>query len=187
MQGFEQLQQLKDKMDEDRRKQTLKRWAESDKRSKAMKKAWKTRKAKEAAKPVLISKKLQYANKKAYEERLAHLAKNPDDITKYEMMSCYFMDKLFWKIFGKGCHVLEVRNFTVKKELYDGTYMSNSGKSRMGYFTPYFKIINNQNGKVRAIGTDSVIKHINRKEMFGTNRRNDPERNYGLPNSRGYK
>ena len=187
MQGFEQLQQLKDKMDEERHKQTLKRWAESDKRSKAMKKAWKTRKEREAAKPVLISKKLQYANKKAYEERLAHLAKNPDDITKYEMMSCYFMDKLFWKIFGKGCHTLKVRNFTIKKELFDGTYMSNSGKSRMGYFTPYFKITNDLTGKEREIGSESVIRHIQRKEMFGTNRRNDPERGYGLPNSRGYR
>ncbi len=145
------------------------------------------RKAKKDAEPVKVSKKLTYPNKKAYEDRIDYLAANPDEMTKYEIMSSYFMDKLFWKIFGKGCHVLEVRNFTVKKELYDGTYMSNSGKSRMGYFTPYFKIINNQNGKVRVIGTDSVTRHIQRKEMFGTNRRNDPERGYGLPNSRGYR
>tara|TARA_B100000902_G_scaffold352836_1_gene363850 strand:+ start:2877 stop:3440 length:564 start_codon:yes stop_codon:yes gene_type:complete len=187
MRGLQHLQKLKDKMDEERHKEILKSWAESDKRSKAMKKAWKTRKAKEAAKPVLISKKLQYENKKAYEERLVHLAKNPSDITKYEMMSSYFLDKLFWEMFGKGCHTLKVRNFTIKKELFNGTYMSNSGKSRMGYFTPYFKITNDLTGKEREIGSESVIRHIQRKETFGTNRRNDPDRNFGLPNSRGYK
>lgn len=138
-------------------------------------------------KPVLISKKLKYANKKAYQERLDYLAKNHDDITKYEMMSSYFLDKLFWKIFGKGCHTLEVRHFTIKKQLWNGTYMSNSGKTRMGYFTPYFEVTNNKTGKVREIGTQSVLNDIKRREQFGTNRRNDPERGYGLPNSRGYR
>lgn len=138
-------------------------------------------------KPVLISKKLKYANKKAYQERLDYLVKNHDDITKYEMMSSYFLDKLFWKIFGKGCHTLEVRHFTIKKQLWNGTYMSNSGKTRMGHFTPYFEVTNNQAGKVREIGTQSVLNDIKRREQFGTNRRNDPERGYGLPNSRGYR
>tara|TARA_E500000178_G_scaffold353972_1_gene421435 strand:- start:897 stop:1460 length:564 start_codon:yes stop_codon:yes gene_type:complete len=187
MRGLEHLQKLKDKMDEEKHKEILKSWAESNKRSKAMKKAWKTRKAKEAAKPVKVSAKLTYPNKKAYEDRIDFLAVNPDEMTKHEIMSSYFMDKVFWKIFGKGCHTLEVRNFTIKKRLWDGTYMSNSGKTRMGYFTPYFEVTNNQTGKVRELGTQSVLNDIKRRERFGTNRRNDPERGYGLPNSRGYR
>lgn len=187
MKGFDKLQELKEKMDAERHKEILKSWAESDRRSKAMKKAWKTRKAKEAARPVKVSKKLTYPNKQAYYDRIDYLAAKPDEMTKYEIMSSSLMDKVFWKIFGSGCHTLEVRNFTIKKHLWDGTYMSNSGKTRMGYFTPYFEVTNNQTGKVREIGTQSVLNDIKRREQFGTNRRNDPERGYGLPNSRGYR
>lgn len=139
------------------------------------------RKAKKDAEPVKVSRKLTYPNKQAYYDRIDYLAANPDEMTKYEIMSSYFMDKVFWKKFGKGCHTLESRHFTIKKHLWDGTYMSNSGKTRMGRFTPYFEVTNNQTGKVREIGTDSVKRAIERETRFGTNRRNDPERNWGLP------
>jgi hypothetical protein len=102
-------------------------------------------------------------------------------MTKYEIMSSYFMDKVFWKRFGAGCYELQSRHFTIKKHLWDGTYMSNSGKTRMGRFTPYFEVTNNQTGKVREIGTDSVKRAIEREKQFGKNRRNDPKRNWGLP------
>ena len=103
------------------------------------------------------------------------------------MMSDYFLDKVFWAKFGKGCHVMQVRNFTIEKQLHDGTYLSNSGKTRMGRFTPYFTITNKDTGKVREIGTDRVLHQIEMNKKYGTNRRNDPDRGYGLPNSRGYQ
>jgi hypothetical protein len=145
------------------------------------------RKAKKDAMPVKISKKLTYPNKQAYEDRLDLLAKDPDQMTNYEMMCDYFLDKVFWKKFGKGCHTLQSRHFTIKKRLWNGTYSSNSGKTRMGSFTAYFEITNEVTGKEREIGTQSVLAHIKRQDKYGTNRRNDPDRNFGLPNSRGYR
>ncbi|MEL0325398.1 MAG: hypothetical protein VXA09_00145 [Burkholderiaceae bacterium] len=142
------------------------------------------RKAKKDAEPVLVSRKLTYPNRKSYEDRINHLASNPDDMTKYEMMCDYFLDKVFWKKFGAGRHSIKVRNFTIKKRLWDGTYTSNSGKSRMGRFTPYFIITNEVTGKVREIGKDAVLREIDLKDKYGTNRRNDPKRNWGLPGSR---
>ena len=187
MGGFEKLQSIKDKFDEQYLKEKLKEMALKDKRSKAMKKAWVKRKEKEAAQPVLITKKLKFENKQAYEDRLMLLSKHPEKITAYEMMSSYFLDKLFWKRFGSGCHVIKVRNFKIQKCLWDGTYMSNSGKTRMGGYTAYFEITNEVTGKEREIGTQSVLAHIKRQDKYGTNRRNDPDRNFGLPNSRGYR
>lgn len=142
------------------------------------------RKAKKEAEPVKVSKRLTYPNRKSYEDRINHLASNPDDMTKYEMMCDYFLDKVFWKKFGAGRHSMKVRNFTIKKRLWDGTYTSNSGKSRMGSFTPYFIITNEATGKVREIGKDAVLREIDLKDKYGTNRRNDPKRNWGLPGSR---
>lgn len=184
---FAALQPLKDKFDEQFLKEKLKRMALKDKRSKAMKKAWAKRKEKEAAQPVLITKKLRFENKQAYEDRLMLLSKHPEKMTAYEMMSSYFLDRLFWKKFGSGCHVLKVRNFKIEKCLWDGTYMSNSGKTRMGGYTAYFEITNEVTGKEREIGTQSVLAHIKRQDKYGTNRRNDPDRSFGLPNSRGYR
>jgi hypothetical protein len=184
---FAALQPLKEKMQEEQQKERLKRMALKEKRSKAMKKAWVKRKEKEAAQPVLITKKLRFENKQAYEDRLMLLSKHPEKMTAYEMMSSYFLDRLFWKKFGSGCHVIKVRNFKIQKCLWDGTYMSNSGKTRMGGYTAYFEITNEVTGKKREIGTQSVLAHINRQDKYGTNRRNDPDRNFGLPNSRGYR
>ena len=184
---FAALQPLKEKMDGEYLKEKLKRIALKEKRSKAMKKAWAKRKEKEAAQPVLITKKLRFENKQAYEDRLMLLSKHPEKMTAYEMMSSYFLDRLFWKKFGSGCHALKVRNFKIKKCLWDGTYTSNSGKTRMGSYTPYFEITNEVTGKEREIGTQSVLAHIKRQDKYGTNRRNDPDRNFGLPNSRGYR
>lgn len=188
---FAALQPLKQKMEQEQQKERIKKHREDRKafikRSEAMKKAWAKRKEKEAAQPVLITKKLQFENKQAYQDRLEFLSKHPNQMTAYEMMSSYFLDKLFWKIFGSGCHALKVRNFKIQKCLWDGTYMSNSGKTRMGGYTAYFEITNEVTGKEREIGTQSVLAHINRQDKYGTNRRNDPDRNFGLPNSRGYR
>lgn len=146
------------------------------------------RKAKKDAQPVKVSARLTYPNKKAYEDRLNLLAKEPDQMTKYEMMCDYFLDKVFWKKFKRGGRLMmQVRNFTIEKMLHDGRYKSNSGKSNMGYCTPFFIITNLTTGKVRRIGIDAVRQHIELDNTYGKNRRNDPKRNFGLPNSRGYR
>lgn len=191
MQGFDKLRELKEKIEEEQWKEKVKK-QERDmkaylKRSAAMKKSWAERKAKKDAQPVKVSARLTYPNKQAYEDRLSLLATEPDQMTKYEMMCDYFLDKVFWKKFGSGCHTMTVRCFEIKKRLFDGTYKSNSGKSRMGYFTPHFIITNIITGKVREIGRDAVRQHIELDRTYGKNRRNDPKRNFGLPNSRGYR
>lgn len=146
------------------------------------------RKARKDAKPVKVSARLTYPNKQAYEDRLSLLAKEPDQMTKYEMMCDYFLDKVFWKKFRKGGRLsMQVRHFTIEKKLHDGRYKSNSGKSTMGYCTPFFIITNTITGKVRRIGIDAVRQHIELDNTYGKNRRNDPKRNFGLPNSRGYR
>lgn len=149
-------------------------------KAKAQKKA--ERKAKKDAQPVRISARLTYPNKQNYEDRLNLLAKEPDKMTKYEMMCDYFLDKVFWKRFGKGGRLtMRVRNFSIEKRLHDGRYKSNSGKSTMGYCTPFFVITNIITGKVRRIGIDAVRQHIELDNKYGKNRRNDPKRNFGLP------
>jgi hypothetical protein len=129
-----------------------------------------------------ISKRLYFSDWDDFNSRVTHLSENTTDITPTEMLSSYLLDKLFWKKFGKGCHTLRLKQYKIQKKLWDGTYRSNSGKTRMGSFTPYFEITNIVTGKVREIGTKSVEAALNRR----TNRRNDPDRNFGLPNSRGY-
>jgi len=145
------------------------------------------RKAKRDAQPVICSRRLRFDNWASFQERLTHLSDNPDDITPNEMLCSYFLDKLFWKRFGKGCHTIECRHWIIRKQLHDETYMSNSGKTRMGEFIPFFDVTNTITGKQRKVGHDHVVSYIKMKEKFRPNRRNDPKRNFGLPNSRGYR
>lgn len=126
--------------------------------------------------PVKVDSKLTFPSKKALHERIGLAAKDPNSITKYEIMSSWFMDKVFWRIFGKGCHTLKVRDFSITKQLMNCTYLSNSGKTRLGQFVAYFEVINDRTGKKRMI---LPKVHIPRP-----NRRNDPKRNWGLPGNR---
>ena len=133
------------------------------------------------SKAVVCSKKLKFSDWDAFNERVAHVAENPDAMTSQEMLSSYFLDKVFWKKFGKGRHELLVRHWVIQKKLYNGTYKSNSGKTRMGEFIPFFDVMNKITGKQRKVGHDDVVSYIKMKEEFGPNRRNDPARNWGLP------
>jgi len=133
--------------------------------------------------PQKITSKLTFPSKKALHQRIEQAAKDPDSITKYEIMSSWFMDKIFWEIFGKGCHTLKVRDFSITKYLDDCTYLSNSGKTRFGQFVAYFKVVNDKTGKKRWIGeerAERLFEIYNRRP----NRRNDPKRNWGLPGNR---
>ncbi len=90
------------------------------------------RKAKRDAKPVICTRKVRFENWPIFQERLQAVADNPDLLTAHELMSSWFLDRLFWLKFGKGCHTMTCRHWSVRKQLYDGTYKSNSGKSTMG-------------------------------------------------------
>ena len=117
------------------------------------------------------------ASVNAKQERLEVLCQNPNEFTESEMADPDILDQFFWKKFGKGTHLVQVRNFVIEKLLYDGTYKSNSGKTRMGKFVPYFEITNTLNGDLERINYDKVLLE---KETKLTNRRNDPKRNWGL-------
>jgi hypothetical protein len=133
--------------------------------------------------PVKVASKLTFPSKKALHQRIAQAAKDPNSITKYEIMSSWFMDKVFWEIFDKGCHTLKVRDFSITKRLMNCTYLSNSGKTRFGRFVAYFKVVNERTGKKRWIGeerAERLFEIYNRRP----NRRNDPKRNWGLPGNR---
>ena len=131
---------------------------------------------------VRCSRKLEFASWDEFRQRLKTIAQNPDLMTAHELRSSYFLDKLFWERFGKGCHTMKCRHWEVSKKLSDETYMSNSGKTRMGRFIPYFYVMNTVSGKLRKVGLEYTNQRTRRP-----NRRNDPDRNYGLPNSRGYR
>jgi len=145
------------------------------------------RQAKRDAKPVICSRKLRFENWPTFQERLDAVSENHDLMTAHELNCDWFLDKLFWKKFGKGCHTMDCRHWSIRKRLYNGTYKSNSGKSTMGDWVPYFEITNTLTGKVHEVGKEAVVSYIELKEEYGPNRRNDPKRGWGLPNSRGYR
>jgi hypothetical protein len=132
------------------------------------------------SKAVICSKKLKFKDWDEFSERVAHVAKNPNDMTPQEMLSSYFLNKVFWEKFGKGRHELFVRHWVIRKKIHNGTYKSNSGK-RMGHFTPFFRIKNRRTGKIRHIGMGLLTMILEREVERGPNRRNDPKRNWGLP------
>lgn len=145
------------------------------------------RQEKRDSKPRNCGNGLFFETTTLFKQRLSEVASNPDLIKPIELLNSYFLDELFIKKFGLGRFSMMCGHYKVTKRLYDGTYKSNSGKTRMGYFTPYFDVVNTNTGKEREIGTEDVREHINLERKYGTNRRNDPDRNFGLPNSRGYK
>tara|TARA_Y100000004_G_scaffold51404_1_gene56869 strand:- start:21200 stop:21574 length:375 start_codon:yes stop_codon:yes gene_type:complete len=114
------------------------------------------------------------------ETRVQFVANNPDEITEDEMKDEYFLNDVFWKKFGKGEHTLQSRHFTIVKYLWDGTWYSNSGKTRYGSFMAYFEVTNNQTGEMVEIGKEVVDLKREFRRKHPPNRRNDPERNWGL-------
>ena len=117
------------------------------------------------------------ARANAKKERLELLCQKPEKLTAEEMKDPELLDRLFWKKFGKGSHKLRVRNFVIEKLIYNGKYFSNSGKTRMGRYIPYFEITDTSNGNKWGVNDDLVSQVIENKRP---NRRNDPNRNWGL-------
>ena len=173
MEGFAKLQVLKDKMFDsiisEAEEELEKRQRRKEERER--RRQWECENV-----PENVAYKLTFPSKKALHERIGLAAKDPNSITKYEIMSSWFMDQLFWRIFGKGCHTLKVRDFSITKRLMNCTYLSNSGKTRLGQFVAYFEVINDRTGKKRMI--------VPKVHTPRPNRRNDPKRNWGLPGNR---
>ena len=114
------------------------------------------------------------------ETRVQFVANNPDEMTKDEIMSSEFLDLVFWKKFGKGEHTLQSRHFTIVKYLYDAKWYSNSRKTRYGRYIPYFEVTNNKTGETVKLGKEVVEIKREFRRKHPPNRRNDPERNWGL-------
>lgn len=147
------------------------------KRQEKQKKREERRAAKEEkrnATPVNCGKRLFFERRDLFYKRLKQVWENPEHIKPVELLSTSFLDELFITHSGLGRRSKMFAHYKVKKLFIDGTYMSNSGKSRMGWFTPYFVIENTKTGKVREHGAEH---HVEPRK----NRRNDPDRNWGLP------
>tara|TARA_R100000458_G_C8014965_1_gene77303 strand:- start:67 stop:441 length:375 start_codon:yes stop_codon:yes gene_type:complete len=115
-----------------------------------------------------------------FPKRVCYVAANPDEMTEDEIMSSEFLDLVFWKKFDKGEHTLHSRRFTIVKNLWDGTYYSNSRKTRYGRFIAYFEVTNNQTGEMVEVGIEEVNRAREWLREHPPNRSNDPKRNYGL-------
>lgn len=126
------------------------------------------------ATPVNCGRRLFFERRDIFEKRLKEVWEKPQKIKPIELLSSSFLDELFITQSGLGVRSKMFAHYKVKKLFIDGTYMSNSGKTRMGWFTPYFVIENTKTGKVRKHGMEN---HVEPRK----NRRNDPARNWGLP------
>lgn len=147
------------KRQEEQRKKAERRAAKQEKRN---------------ATPVNCGRRLFFERRDTFEKRLKEVWESPEKIKPVELLSTDFLDELFITQSGLGKRSKMFAHYKVKKLFIDDTYMSNSGKTRMGWFTPYFVVENTKTGKVRKHGTEYRVKPHK-------NRRNDPDRNWGLP------
>lgn len=100
--------------------------------------------------------------KAEYEERL-----NQPERIKEEDFDYGLLNDLFWHHGLQGNSRMIVGGIEVQKTVT--RYMSNSGKSRDFAVT------------FNWVGSDGKRRHATKPSMYENNRRNDPERNWGLP------
>lgn len=100
-------------------------------------------------------------------QKYNELIDNPQKV-KLENFTYSLLNDIFIKHFGLkgGCYSMDIGGLSVKKSVY--MYTSNSGKSRDSEVTFTWKDL------------DGVTKEINNISYYSRNRRNDPERNWGL-------
>ena len=114
------------------------------------------------------------AKNKRDRERFEYVLKNPDEIKKSEM-TYSFLNNYSWAKFGKGSHKWQMREYTFHKDFQLGM-LSNSGKTRVSDTMVWIHIYN---------WDGSLYKILENAAAFvgppSPNRRNDPDRNWGLP------
>lgn len=115
------------------------------------------------SKPALLAKVLQArAEREAYARKVAEPSAINEDEFTYRLL-----DDVFWKHQGKGGGTLEIGGVLVRKSVT--TLSSNSGKT--------------QDSSVRFTwrSVDGTEKVLLKPSVYVGNRRNDAERNWGLP------
>ena len=118
--------------------------------------------------PKLRARRRQdHQRKEAQRERERHMIRNPSQVSEEEF-TFSLLNRIFFEHLGPGEGELEVGGISVRKEL--SRYSSNSGKSTDHSVAYSWK--SPEVGEVLRLEKDS---------RFATNRRNDPERNHGLP------
>jgi len=113
------------------------------------------------------------AKGKQVKEREKYLLDNPQDIKQHEM-TFDLIEQYFWKKIGGfiGTRKLEIGKYFAEKSVSLGQ-LSNSGKTRSN---PRVEIIvRDENGQIILDSNNGVV-HPSK------NRRNDPDRDWGLPN-----
>jgi hypothetical protein len=95
-----------------------------------------------------------------------HLIEHPHHVRE-EQFDYRLLDQIFWKHCGPGSHTLWIGGLSVQKSVV--SYTSNSGKSRDSEVV------------FSWVGSDGQAKEIRKPSAFAGNRRNDPDRNWGLP------
>jgi len=107
-------------------------------------------------------------------ERFQYILEHPDEIKESEM-TYDFLNNYSWEKFGKGSHKWQMREYTFHKDFILGM-LSNSGKTRVSDTMVWIHIYNWDGSLYK------VVKNI--AASIGPprpNRRNDPDRNWGLP------
>lgn len=113
-----------------------------------------------------LDKAPEHRRQIAERERLQQAIKDPSLLTEADLDNYRLLDSLFFAIKGPGSGTLELAGITVTKRITD--YSSNSGKSRG--WRVWFS----------WTGSDGRQHALEKVPPEAHNRRNDPERNWGL-------
>jgi len=107
-------------------------------------------------------------------ERFEYILEHPDEIKESEM-TYDFLNNYSWKKFGKGSHKWQMREYTFKKDFILGM-LSNSGKTRVSGTMAWIHVYTWDGNLYKALKNTAAFIGPPRP-----NRRNDSDRNWGLP------
>ena len=108
-------------------------------------------------------------------ERFQYVLKNPDEIKESEM-TYSFLNEYSWAKFGKGSHECQMREYTFCKDFTIVSIKSNSGKTKDSRTMVWINIYNWDGSLYKVVKNSAAIAGLP-----SPNRRNDPNRNWGLP------
>ncbi|OKH86849.1 hypothetical protein [Thalassospira sp. TSL5-1] len=98
-------------------------------------------------------------------ETYNNLLDNPDLITQ-DKFSYPLLDAVFWKHKGPGTHTMQIGGFEVTKRVH--TFTSNTGKNRDSEVV------------ISWVDQNGVKRLFKKSSRYSGNRRNNPDKNWGL-------
>jgi hypothetical protein len=107
-------------------------------------------------------------------ERFEYILEHPDEIQESEM-TYNFLNNYSWEKFGKGSHRWQMREYSFYKDFILGR-LSNSRKTRVSDTMVWIHIYNWDGSLYKVLKNSAAIAG-----PPPLNRRNDPNRNWGLP------